>query len=97
MENALVPPNWQGCWSQKSVAKTPTVQTFIESKEKCAGIPSLERASKAINMQSRRPTEQCFYVLELAWVSLKGKKCKKMPKVLLRGFKSAKFDGKMSW
>ena len=32
--------------------------------KKCARTPSLERASKAINMHSRRPTEQCFYFLE---------------------------------
>ena len=29
--------------------------------------------------------------------NFKGKKVQKMPKVLLRGFKSVKFDGKMSW
>ena len=69
-------------------------------KKKCARTPSFERACKAINMHSRRPTEQCFYVLEpLRWCLHKEKKVQKMTKnttkVAFRCFKKAKSDGKM--
>ena len=62
-KNALVPILME----RLVETKTPTVPTFIKSKENCAGTPRLHKEpifGRAINMQSRRPTEQCFYVLE---------------------------------
>ena len=51
-----------------------------ERKKKCAHTPSLERASKAINMHSRRSMEQCFYVLVPSYgCHRKGKKCTRTP------------------
>ena len=49
-------------------------------KQKCPGTPSFERANRAINMHSRRPTKQRFYVLEPSHGCLhKGKKCPGTP------------------
>ena len=73
--------------------KTPTVQTFSKSMEKCARTPRLHKEpifGRAINMQSRRPTENVFTFWSLRMGVIEKEKMRSNP-LIREGQQSNKY------